>query len=399
MKINPILFAIVGSLAPLTTAQAQPYLNDQLELRSVLDLATDAGVSASSTFNPRYYGSYVYANQVNAGTMAFGRYVSGWPRPAMVVNNVAASMEHRMIAPFPGALQEKYLLGSGSGASLSTTMSRYDFDGSNRVDTPFPSAQTVEGYDWVDEDTIICTSYTSGNRVNLYLVDVTAEPFALAVNTKWSQSGYITSKATKRFRNVRVGDVYDGFAYYGDSGQNSSPQFFALDLSNGVETALGNAGELTGGGSFGIWTVLERNGFLYVQTTDNGIQVYAMNSATSLGALHATYEKTTLDMLTSYAGQYYGLDVSKDGRCLVLGASGGKTYELGPVSLFGTRTGEDLILSWPTLPMYYTLQQSSTPASGSFVDVDPQPQITSDGFVDSMTVPRESGNVFYRLRK
>jgi hypothetical protein len=48
---------------------------------------------------------------------------------------------------------------------------------------------------------------------------------------------------------------------------------------------LGDAGSLTGTGSFGLWTVVERGGLLYVQTTDNGIQVYEMNSATSLGQL------------------------------------------------------------------------------------------------------------------
>lgn len=398
MKNHILLCFGIGFTCALQ-AQAQPYLPDQLELRAVLNLATDAAAPASSTFNPRYFDSFVYANQVNAGTMAFGRYVSGWPIPSMVLNNVGGS-EHRMIAPFRGANASKYILGSGSGAApMTTTLSRYDFAGSNRVDAPFPGAQTVEGFDWVDEDTIIGTSYTSGNRRRLYLVDVVADPFEVKANTTWNANGYITSAASTRLRNVRVGGLYSGFAYYGDNGVNTSPNFYALNLTNGVETLLGNAGELTGTGSFGIWTVVERGGYLYVQTTDNGIQVYAMNNATSLGALHATYDKATLDMITGYAGQYYGLDVSPDGRRFVLGASGGRIYELGPVSIFAKASGSDLTISWPTLPMIYTLQSSSNLAPGSFQDVDPQPGIGSDGIVDSMTVPQETGNKFYRLRK
>lgn len=396
MKRHILLFFALGTLSSVT---AQPYLPDQLDLRAVLNLATDAGAPASSTFNPRYFDSFLYANQVNAGTMAFGRYVSGWPIPLMVLNNVGGT-EHRMVAPFRGANAGKYLLGSSSGAApQTTTFSRYDFDGLNRVDAPFPGVQTVEGFDWVDDDTIIATSYTSGNRRRLYLADVVAEPFELKANTTWNTDGYIISAASTRLRNVRVGGLYNGFAYYGDNGVNSSPNFYALNLTNGVETLLGNAGELTGSGSFGIWTVVERGGYLYVQTTDNGIQVYSMNNATSLGALHGTYEKATLDMLAGYAGQYYGLDVSPDGRRLVLGAAGGRIYEFGSVSIFPKVTGSDLTISWPTLPMVYTLQVSSSSAPDSFTDIVPQPVINSDTIVDWMIVPQEAGNKFYRLRK
>ena len=120
----------------------------------------------------------------------------------------------------------------------------------------------------------------------------------MSANTAWNANAFITTSVTTRIRNVRVGDVYSGFAYYGDAGHNSNPNFYAVDLATGVETLLGNAGTLTGGGSFVVWTVLERGGYLYVQTTDNGIQVYNMNSATSLGSLYTTYTKLDLDAIT-----------------------------------------------------------------------------------------------------
>ena len=113
------------------------------------------------------------------------------------------------------------------------------------------------------------------------------------------------------------------YAYYGDAGVNDHPNFYALDLATGQETLLGNAGTLTGGGSFGIWTVLERGGFLYVQTTDNGIQVYSMVDATTLGSLFATYSHDLLKTITGYTReQFWGLDVTPDGRRLLLAGTG-----------------------------------------------------------------------------
>jgi hypothetical protein len=275
------------------------------------------------------------------------------------MDNTGLPLEHRMVMPFRGP-NRMYLLASSSGAALNALFSRYNMETYERVDAAAPDNQTVEGFDWVDDDTIICTSYTSGNRRRLYLATVVAEPFTISLNTRWNANGYITSAATTRIRNVRTGGLYTGYAYYGDNGQNSNPNFFALNLQTGQETLLGNAGTLTGGGSFGIWTVLERNGYLYVQTTDNGIRVYSMNGPASLGSLFATYSKAQLDAITGNPGQYFGLDVNLDGTKLLLGGLEGRVVEIGKAlplpALSITRAQENVLLSWPATAGSFTLE-------------------------------------------
>src|SRR5688572_14660961 len=253
------LLPAVLSLVTVHITQAAPTPPDKLELRRTINLAGDLGIAGSSMYNPRFFDGDLYANQIN--TPGFGRYPSGSIVPALVVNSTS---EHRMVAPFRGANRAVYLLGA-SGATT-TTLSRYDFNGENRVDVEVPGvAQTTEGFDWVDENTIIYTTYNpSANRRRLSLGRVEAEPFSVTPDTRWNAEGFINTSASTRIRNVRVGDVHGGYAYYGDAGKNESSSFYALNLATGAETLLGNAGILTGGGSFGLWTVLERGGYLYV---------------------------------------------------------------------------------------------------------------------------------------
>jgi len=397
-KLAKILLPAIACLVASLT-QAQPLPPEQLQLRVTIQLASDAGMSGNSTFNPRFFDGFVYVNQITVP--GFGRYPSGSGAPALVVNNTGVPLEHRMVAPFRGALRSTYLLGSSMGlAPGTTTFSRYDFDGNNRVDVNTPDSQTAEGFDWVDDDTIIYTVYNpSGNRKRLYLVDVVADPFSLQVNTTWNATGYLTTSVGTRIRNVRVGDVYRGYAYYGDGNQNNNPNFYALNLATGAETLLGNAGALTGSGSFGVWTVLERGGYLYVQTTDNGIQVFSMTSATTLGPLHAVYAKADLDAVTGYTGQYYGLDVTPDGKQLLLGAAGGLIYELGQPILSISRMGADLFLSWPATVTAVAIQASPSLYPPAFADLDPQPFV---GVLEKLNVAQVllgEGNMFFRLRK
>ena len=304
---KPILIAAAWMAVSL--AQAAPYPAAQLQLRVMVQPASQMGTAANSMFNPRCFDGDIYANQVN--NPCFARYQSGSSVMRMGVNGggVAAS-EHRMVAPFRGTNSTVYLLGSSSAAAGNTTFTRYDFDGQHPVSAPSPVNLTVDGFDWVDDDTILYAIYASGNRNKLCLADVAANPFAVTKNTAWNGNGYVITTVTTRIRNVRKGDVYSGHAYYGDAGQNNNPNFYAINLATGIETLLGNAGALTGGNSFGVWTVLERGGYLYVQTTDNGIRVYNMTSATTLGALAATYTKQDLDANTGGSDQYFGLDVT-----------------------------------------------------------------------------------------
>ena len=73
---------------------------------------------------------------------------------------------------------------------------------------------------------MISTCYMSGQRKKLYLTDVDRGPFALTRNTtlecQWIRRN---TALTTRIRNVRVGQTYSGYAYYGDAGQNSNPEF------------------------------------------------------------------------------------------------------------------------------------------------------------------------------
>jgi hypothetical protein len=232
---------------------------------------------------------------------------------------------------------------------------------------------------------------------------VTAEPFAVAADTRWNGSGYIETTATTRIRNVRTGDHFDSHAYYGDAGQNSNPRFFAIDLANGTETELGNAVVLTGTGSFGLWTVVERGGLLYVQTTDNGIQVYEMNSATSLGQLLTVYPKELLEELTGYAGQFWGFDVAPDGT-LLLSGGGGLAYELEvqslePLRLTVSSSSDEIVLSWSAAVTDAVIQAATDLQGTGFSDLDPQPPVEIDQGQNTATVPITSGSQFYRLRR
>ena len=187
-------------------------------------------------------------------------------------------------------------------------------------------AVRASSYDWVDDNTIVHNSYKSGLRTNLYLTDITPDPFQVAPNTSWSASGYVATGTTTRIRNVRVGDIYSGYAYYGDAG-TSTAGFWAIDLATGVSSLLG-AIEVTGDGSWGLWTVKEVGGFLYVHTTHDGIYVYSMIDATTLGTLHTTYTKETLDALADDTNPNWGFDVVDGGSRMLLSAGLGRVVEI-----------------------------------------------------------------------
>jgi hypothetical protein len=393
-----------------------PVLSGQWQLRGIVRPCADVTPArqGNSTYNPRYFDGDIYATQLSDATFrCFGHY-DGASR-AFLGGAIPPVNEHRMLGRLRGPGGSTYLMGTGgwfgdTPQTFSPTFTRYDSDtwASNPVATNSIDDQVVESFDWVDDDTMISTCYLnvpSGNRKKLYLTDVAADPFGVTKNTTWNAAGYVTTGVSTRIRNVRVGDVapYSGYAYYGDAGQNSNPSFYAINLTNGVSTLLGSVGTLTGGGSFGLWTVIERGGYLYVQTTDNGIQVYGpMINATNTGPLYTTYTKAELDAVTSLVStnQYYGLDVSADGKKMLLGAPFGNVYELEPALRLGiSQSGANVILSWPA---YYTgavVQSSATLEPGSFADVSPPPAMVVVGDRITATIPVDpSAPVFFRLR-
>jgi hypothetical protein len=257
----------------------------------------------------------------------------------------------------------------------------------------------------VDDNTIIYTTYLpSANRKILSLARVVAEPFGVTPDTRWNANGFITTSVSTRIRNVRVGDLYNGYAYYGDAGQNTNANFYAINLATGAEALLGNAGTLTGGGSFGLWTIVERGGRLYLHTTDNGVRVYVMNSATSLGDLFATYTKADLDEATGYSAQYWGFDVSSNGQTFILGGSPGLAWELTAAAdeslLVGiSRVGNNVVLSWPASVTNAVIESSPNLSPQSFAPLDPQPVVVPAQNQNTALIPIGGSSGFYRLRK
>ena len=135
---------------------------------------------------------------------------------------------------------------------------------------------------------------------------------------------------------MRVGEIYPNYAYYGDNQVSANPKVYALNLTTGVATEVGNwngtlkAGTAGGAatGSWGLWTVVERGGYLYLQSSDDGIQVYSMTGPTTLGSLYTAYSKAELDAATGGTPAYYGFDVAPGGVRLLLGGYTGSVYEL-----------------------------------------------------------------------
>ncbi len=184
-------------------------------------------------YNPRFFDGSVYAPQINA--YCWGSFHRGSSIPTAAV--VEATRQTRMLSPIPGT---SYLLANG-GTLVPWT--RYNLDGSNPVDSAsFPDGQTSECFDWVDNNTVVCTDYSSGNRRRLYLVDVdTTAGLTLTKNTTWSADGYTNAPTgITRIRNVRVGQTDPNFAYYGDNGVADNPKVFAIDLRTGESTELGH---------------------------------------------------------------------------------------------------------------------------------------------------------------
>ena len=315
--ISSALLLVVGGT---NQALGTPMPSGSLRVRTVIDVGEDLA-AASSMYNPRSFGGKNYVTQINSPQ----RGVVCYPAGSTIYEGLAdigSGAESRMACAFPAA--DYVLLAGGADNDY---LSRIDPD-LNLDSRVFATNLGVRpsSYDWVDDDTIIHNSYQSGLRSNLYLTDVTADPFAVAANTSWNGNGYATTAATTRIRNVRVGDTYSGYAYYGDAGI-STAGFWAINLATGVSTQLGTL-NVTGDGSWGLWTVKEVDGFLYVHTTHDGIYVYTMTDATTLGDLYTQYTKETLDALAEDTNPNWGFDVTDGGARMLLSAGQGRVIEI-----------------------------------------------------------------------
>lgn len=404
MKKTLILAAacLVASLAQA----APPFTPDQLQLRVRVQPWHDLGTNPNSMYNPRFFDGNIFACQINWN--CFARYPSGSSiiSAGDLCGTNTPPRGPRMLSPMRGAFSSTYMVGSGGTANVFT---RWNWDATNPQDVTFPDGQLTESFDWVDNDTIIVTDYTSGNRRRLYLVDVTAEPFALAKNTTWNLNGYATADASViRIRNVRVGKGagYSNYAYYGDNAVSLNPNVYALNLATGASTLLTNwNGTLkagTGGGaesdSWGLWTVVACEGYLYLQSSDDGVQIYSMTGPTTMGELYTSYTPQDMQLATGAPRPaLYGFDVAPHNEGLLLGSSSGGVYELGPPTLTAAKSGTDIILSWPASVTAVTVQSSSSLSPSSFGTI--YPTIIVDGELNTATITPSSGSEFFRLTR
>ncbi len=339
-------FVLFFTFVAARQALSAPLPSEVLKVGAVIDLAKELDAT-SSMYNPRSFHGKNYVVQINSPQRAAGCFLAGWTRSEALAD-IKDGGEVRMAGAFPAA---DYVLLAGGA----------DNDYFSRIDPNFNLDTRVSAtdlnvrpssFDWVDDDTIIYNSYKSGLRANLYLADIDPDPFQATVNTTWNANGYVTTAATARIRNVRVGDLYSGYAYYGDSGVNAAG-FWAIDLATGVSTLLGTL-NVTGDGSWGLWTVKEVDGFLYVHTTHDGVSVYSMIDATTLGSLHTRYTKEELDTLAEDTNPNWGFDVVDDGARMLLSAGLGRVIEIidsriaaDPSPLSGAvEAGQASILGW-----------------------------------------------------
>jgi len=325
-----ISFALLVTFGVTTLALGVPLPSGSLKVGTVIDIGKEL-VSSSSMYNPRSFGGKNYIVQINTPQRGVGCYPAG-SAIYEALANIGDGAEPRIAGPFQAA---EYILFSGGAGN--DYFSR--IDPNLNLDTRvFATNLDVRSssYDWADDDTIIHNSYKSGLRANLYLTDVNPEPFQVTANTSWNANGYVTTEATIRIRNVRIGDIYNGYAYYGDAGTENAG-LWAIDLATGVSTQLETL-SVTGSGSWGLWTVKEVDGFLYVHTTHDGIYIYNMTDATTLGTLHTRYTKDRLDALAEDTNPNWGFDVVDDGARMLLSAGLGRIIEIIDSRIAGAPT-------------------------------------------------------------
>jgi hypothetical protein len=313
-------FVLLLTVGITQQALGVPLPSESLKVGTVIDIGKELA-ARSSMYNPRSFGGKNYVVQINVPQCAAGCYPAG-STAYEALADIGGGAETRMAGAFPAA--GYVLLSGGAGNDYFSRI-----DPNLNLDTRVFAttlAVTPSSYDWVDDDTIIHNSYKSGLRNNLYLTDIHPDPFQVTANTRWNANGYVASGTTTRIRNVRVGDIYSGYAYYGDAGVKTAG-FWAINLATGVPTRLGTV-DVTGDGSWGLWTVKEVDGFLYVHTTHNGIYVFTMTDATTLGTLQTIYTKERLDALAEDANPNWGFDVVDGGARMLLSAGVGRVIEI-----------------------------------------------------------------------
>ena len=107
--------------------------------------------------------------------------------------------------------------------------------------------------------------------------------------------------------------------------------------------------------------------------------------------------------MTGGSAQYFGLDVTPDGKTMLLGGLGGSVFELlekSDPSVIISMSGENVVLSWPA-SLTNMIIQSTSDLSMGFADLDPQPAVVIDGEMNTAAIAVSAGvdRAFFRLRQ
>ncbi|MCX7424331.1 MAG: PEP-CTERM sorting domain-containing protein [Planctomycetia bacterium] len=365
MKCSTMIIVLsVMSLLLSSEVRATPIITPHLGATLTLN--------PGSIYNPRIYGGYNYGTNLGVG-QPFGQWKAGSSTPVFTANGPAAT-EQRMVGGFLGASSTTYLMATGGANAPMNLLTRYDFDGTDPVSIACPVGDAVSTYAWTGTpNRMVYNLYKpSTSRSDLVLADVTMSPsFAVTAVTTgpWAgdppvytqPAGSIRTSADY-IRAVGTGSTYTNNAYYGSGGAGDAGaagtdlNFWTLDIDSGVETLLGDFGPLVNSTlayTNCIWTVVERDGYLYVQTAkgdNNGdvVKVFHMTDATTLErdgegnlVVVAAYTWAQLTALTGGEKLYYlGFDVSPDGSRMLI-STVGAAYELIP--LMGDANMDDVV--------------------------------------------------------
>jgi len=297
-------------------SRALPLLSGELGLKRTMTM------NAGSVYNPRIFGGEVYGVDISAPG-SVNRFEPGSTTPD--ASKDIGSMPSRMLSPM-GGNSTNWVIGSGGSAGGNDYFKRFDYAtmANQTIATNDVGDLEPNSFDWVDSDTIISASYQIRNR--LYLFDVVADPFSTTLNTSWNTNGYVDAVAGIRIRNIRVGDWYNGYAYFADS-LVVNPTIYAVDLATGAITSIGSVSVTLG--YAGVWQCKEVEGYMYIQTTTDGIYVYDMTDATTLGTLYTHHTHAQLVDVAGTATHCYGSDVADSGSTIIWGREGTAIAELG----------------------------------------------------------------------
>ncbi|MGN6384969.1 MAG: hypothetical protein ACTHMT_01895, partial [Verrucomicrobiota bacterium] len=110
------------------------------------------------------------------------------------------------------------------------------------------------------------------------------------------------------------------------------------------------------------------------------------------------------DEATGYTGQYWGFDVTSDGKTFVLGGAPGTAWELTvtaqePLSVSISRSGNDVVLAWPAAIDGATVEAADALAPGGFSEMNPQPTVEGNEGQNNATIPPQGKMRFVRLKK